>query len=421
MQSFKRVDPHYIAKLVKDAPSKSEGAKRVLDFIRYGLAEKKFTAEQVSIRDIGIALGVIDPFDMEGSLRECMADAISTERVREERIFTESNPVVMTNSFQVITGELIASEVIAGYEDDSGFIGDRLVRTMTGQRLRNQRITGMRALSGPKEVSEGHPYEETGFEEKYVTTSETKKGRLLSISAELILFDQTGEILNRARNLGYWTRQEREKTIVQGVTGDTTAYRPSGVAETLYATDGSNFNYIGVGNTTSSGFATAVPLVDWTDVDTVLTYRATEVKDDRVDGTTEPIMGLNSSRNVLLVPEAKRSTGTYIKMQTSGVRNSNLSSEVPLDQTMFNRNPVADFMGEVLSSPFMDSESPADWYYGDFEKQFVWTEIWPVQVFTQGRDSEAAFERDVEWRMKVRYYGGLSATDTVYVTKVDGV
>ena len=30
------------------------------------------------------------------------------------------------------------------------------------------------------------------------------------------------------------------------------------------------------------------------------------------------------------------------------------------------------------------------WYLGDFRKQFVWTEIWPVQTFLQRSESEAA-------------------------------
>jgi hypothetical protein len=78
---------------------------------------------------------------------------------------------------------------------------------------------------------------------------------------------------------------------------------------------------------------------------------------------------------------------------------------------------------DVLSSPFIDEQGGQavnDWYLGDFPRQFVWTEIWPVQTFLQKTDSESAFDRDVVLRVKVRYYGGVSAVDTVFVTKVDG-
>ena len=46
--------------------------------------------------------------------------------------------------------------------------------------------------------------------------------------------------------------------------------------------------------------------------------------------------------------------------------------------------------------------------------------IWPVQTFLQQGDSEAAFDRDVVLRVKARYYGGISAVDSVFVTKVTG-
>jgi hypothetical protein len=331
-------------------------------------------------------------------------------------VLSESNPGVGTNLFQVVTGELIGRKVIEGYEDDSGFIGDRLVTVMPS-RLRNTKIAGFRALAGPTEVAEGHPYEESTFEEKYVTTLESKQGRILSISEELIGFDQTGEINRRAMALGYYLRQERERTIVRAVTDADSGsgkyvYRPSGTGESLYASDGSNRNYVGSGNTTSPSFNAAVPLVDWTDIEEVLQYRATEVRDDRIDGTARPIVA--PARQVL-VPEALRGTARSI------VHATEISVTTAAGESRM-ANPLHGTL-EVLSSPFVDEQGGAalaDWYVGDFRRQFVWTEIWPVQTLLQRADSEAAFERDVVLRVKARYYGGISAVDTAFVTKVDG-
>ncbi|HSG69918.1 MAG TPA: hypothetical protein VLA12_05855, partial [Planctomycetaceae bacterium] len=261
------------------------------------------------------------------------------------------------------------------------------------------------------------PYEESTFEEKYVTTEESKKGRILSINEELIAFDQTGEINRRAMSLGHYLRQERERTIVRAVTDADTligkyVYRPNGSGAALYNTDGSNRNYIGAGNTTSPGFSSAVPLVDWTDIDTALSYRATEVKDDRIDGTPRPLV---MPVKQMLVPESLRGTALSV------INSTEVSVTAGDLETRF-ANPVKNLV-EVLSSPFVDEQGGdalTDWYIGDFRKQFVWTEIWPVQTFLQKSDSDAAFERDVAMRVKVRYYGGLSAVDTVYVTKLDG-
>ena len=372
------------------------------------LNERKISVDDFSYRELADACGVLP------ELRRLRGFSPTESHIKD--LLVESNPGVGTNLFQVVTGELIGRKVIEGYEDDGGFIGDKLVSVMPSP-LRNQKIGGFKALAGPTEVSEGHPYEESTFEEKYVTTEESKQGRILSINEELIAFDQTGEINRRALAMGFYLRQERERTIVRAVTDADSGsakyvYRPSGSGEILYQTDGSNRNWVGSGNTTSTSYATAVPLVDWTDVEEVLSYRATEVIDDRIDGTTRPIV---APVKQILVPENLRGTAR-------SVLNSTEITVTSGDNQMTMANPVHN-LAEVLSSPFIDEQGGQalnDWYIGDFRKQFLWTEIWPVQSFLQRADSEAAFDRDVVLRIKVRYYGGVSAVDTVFVTKVDG-
>jgi len=381
--------------------------RKVVDLLN----EKQLTPDDFSYYELADACGVLP------RLRSLRDSALAgNAALPVEALLAESNPGVGTNLFQVVTGELIGRKVIEGYEDDAGFIGDRLVSVMPS-RLRRTKIAGFRALAGPTEVAEGHPYEESTFEEKYVTTQESKQGRILSINEELIAFDQTGEINRRAMALGYYLRQERERTIIRAVTDADAAagrhvYRPSGQGQTLYAADGSLRNYIGGTNTTSPDFAAAIPLEDWTDIEEVLHYRATEVRDDRVDGDQRPIL---APVRQLLVPEALRGTARSI------VHSTEIHVTTSDGETRF-ANPVHG-MVEVLSSPFIDEQggtAGSDWYLGDFPRQFVWTEIWPVQTLLQRADSEAAFERDVVLRVKARYYGGISAVDTVFVTKVSG-
>ena len=372
------------------------------------LNEKQITPDDFSYYELADACGVLPRLR---SLRESTPDQSSLTH-----LLSESSPGVGSTLFQVVTGELIGRKVIEGYEDESGFIGDKLVTTMPS-RVRNSKIAGFTALSGPTEVPEGHPYEESSFEEKYVTSLESKQGRILSINEELIAFDQTGEINRRATALGYYLRQERERTIVRAVTdadatGGKYVYRPGGTGQTLYNTDGSNRNWIGSGNTTSTGFNAAVPLEDWTDVEEALHYRATEVVDDRIDGDQRPLVVPSGQ---LLVPEALRGTARSI------VNSTEITVSTVDNETRF-ANPVHGML-EVLSSPFLDEQggqAVSDWFIGDFRRQFVWTEIWPVQTFLQRSESESAFERDVVLRVKARYYGGISAVDTMFVTKVDG-
>lgn len=409
------VDPHYLAELVTSAPTHAEGCKRLHAFVREGIREKKFNPDQISLLGIGLATKAIDPLDPAGSFIASAAESYDSTRMRHERVFTESNPGLNSNAFQTITGELISASVIEGYDNTDGLIGDRLVRVQQA-KMRNQKIAGFTALAGPLEVKEGMPYEETAFDEKYVTTRESKKGRIVSLNEELVLFDQTGEVRRRAMELGMQCRHERERTIVRGaIDADASTvpvYRPDGTGETLYNTDGSNYNYIGSGNTTSTSFNTASGLVDHTDIEHIRKYRALEVKDDRIDGTQRAITGINSGLT-LLVPESK--VGVALNIFNAGLIASTASSI----ETQF-ANPVRSIVKEVLSSPILDEVSTDDYFCGNFARQFLWTEIWPIQTFTQAADSEAAFERDVVFRYKVRYFGGISALDSRWVTKIDG-
>lgn len=407
--------------LREQSKTKAEFALRTLDLVRFMLNDKKVDPGQFSLLRLGESLGAIDPFDRQGSIRQMVLAPSDTELRSEAEILHESNPGLPTSLFKIVTGELIGRKMIEAYNNDYGYIADRLVTTLP-TTVRNQKLAGFKALGGGKEVKEGHPYEETGFEDKYVTTKETKYGRVLSINEETLLFDQTGEIMRRAMLLGEQLRRDRERTIVRGVIDADSGssiyvYRPQGTGETLYATDGSNYNWIGSGNTTAtgSGFNAAVALQDWTDVEIVRRYRATEVKDDRIDGTPAVIAGLNAGELVMLVPENKLGTARYV-INATEIRGDNTN-----ERTTF-ANPVAGF-ATVLSSPFIDEvggQAVNDWYVGQFRRQFVWTEVWPVQTFTQDSSSEAAFERDVVMRVKCRYFGGLSAVDSIYVTKVDG-
>lgn len=410
------VDTRFLEEIVTHAPTKAEGCRRLHQFVAEGLQQKKFTSDQISIRGIGFITGAIDPHDLEGSLRAAGSESIDSSRMRYERIFSESNPGLSSNAFQVITGELISSAVIEGYNNTDGLIGDQLVRVVP-VKMRNTKIAGFSAIGGPLEVKEGMPYEETGFDEKYITTRESKKGRIVSLNEELVLFDQTGMVRENAMELGIQCRHERERTIVRGAidadASTSPVYRPSGTGESLYATDGSNFNYIGVGNTTAgSAFQAASALQDWTDLDLVRRYRATEVKDDRIDGTQRAITGINTGLT-LLVPESLVGVADMIVNATE-IRRDGTNERTTA------ASPVRGMVNRILSSPVLDEVSVADYYLGNFQRQFIWTEIWPIQTFTQGANSEAAFERDTIFRYKVRYYGGISAKDSRYVTKIDG-
>lgn len=333
--------------------------------------------------------------------------------------YVELQEAVDSTSFPSATGVLIAAKVIEAYTGVER-IGDQLVTNMPS-RLKSERIVGFTALEGPTEVGEGMPYQESGFTEKYVTTETAKKGRILEITEEAIFLDQTGQIMLRAQRLGEQTAMERERTILGGVldvgsaaAGYRDVYHPAGVATTLYSTTNGNF------------VSTITSLVDWTDIDEVLQFHAANIVDDRtVVAEREPIIWMPRT---LLVARKKMGTASRI---LSATEQRSQPAATDASSVMITGNPLNNIIPglRALSSPLIDYAANItgsryadsfDWFLGDFPKQFIWQEIWPLQTMRSRQDDEAAFRRDIVARFKVRYWGGIAAIDHRYVIKVNG-
>lgn len=391
------------------------GFVRVLSDLLEGRDESgnqvpKIKAESVSFRMLWEA--------MVGPVEETLEMAQRAGRFNYVDTMQEA---IDSTMFPSATGVLIANKVIEAY-DAPGYIGDQLVTVMPS-RLKTERIVGFTSLEGPMEVGEGMPYPESGFSEKYVTTDTAKKGRILEITEEAIYFDQTGQILMRAARLGEQTRLEREEIILSGVIDAGGAagvgaykpvYRPSGTAAALYSSGNLNLQ------------STQTTLQNWTDLDEILRYHAENIRDDRaVSGERRPIVWMP---RVLLTSRKFAATATRIlstasvMAQAAGTDATNREyGESPVNQLLPGlkalSSPLIDYIAGVSGSQYSDS---ADWFLGDFARQFIWQEIWPIQTFRAMQNDEAQFRRDIVARFKVRYYGGIAAIDHRYVVKVNG-
>lgn len=314
---------------------------------------------------------------------------------------------VTSSAFPSAVGQLISRSVIDGYADEAGFIGDQLVSTMDS-RLRGERIVGFTSLQGPKPVQEGMTYEESSFTEKYVTSRETKRGRLLSVTEEAVYFDQTGQILNRAMQLGFMSRQERERRIIRAVidadSGEA-VYQPSGAAEQLYSAGNNNL------------LSTATPLVDWTDIQEVLTFHATNITDDRQADDGIPAQPLVWMPRILLTATELAGVAARIVSAVEDRQNNMITGGMA-------RQIVPGI--RALSSPFIDNatdgdqwDDGSDWFLGDFQRQFKYKQIWPLQTLRAPAQNDEQFERDIVARFKVREYGDVVAVDERWVIKVN--
>jgi len=360
----------------------SGGEKRFAIAMINNINEGKIPVEGFSLKALWQAMD-------EPSLKQ---DSLLGARKIGEADFSEA---MASSAFPKITGALINKKVQESYDLEYG-IGDQLV-TVVPSSVKDETIVGFGADNQMKEVIEGVDYEEGSITEKYHKIKNTKKGRIISLTEEMVRFDQTGQMLMRAGQIGESAKSDREKTIMNAVleltsSGLLAAWRPAGTATELYS-DTSNDPY--TSGTLDNLLSTA--LADETSLAAALALVA--------QFTDEQGLPMRVRPKILLTALSLASIAAKICYSGQGV----LIQSPAGTKNIFNGT-------KALDSTFIDQQvSTTGWFYGDFKKQFVYTEVWPLSTFQQGRDSEQAFNADVVARYKVSYFGGCGAVSNRYV------
>ena len=221
----------------------------------------------------------------------------------------------------------------------------------------------------------------------------------------MIKFDQTGQMMMRAARVGEAAKvsQDREimdKVVENTATGEYAAWRPAGTATTLYS-DTSTDPY---SDSTLDNVITDV-LADETDLNSAFTNAALftdEVNENPIHWT--PKILLVGSALAGTAERLLNSPSSLVATYNAGVKNPWFGKGV-----------------QLVVSPWVDNmKSALYWFIGDFKKQFVFTEVFPLQTFRAKPGSEDEFNRDVIYQVKARWMGGCGAISNRYVIKSTG-
>jgi hypothetical protein len=315
-----------------------------------------------------------------------------------EKEFTEQ---MDSSAFPKITGALINKTVQDAYQLAYG-VGMNLV-TVLPSTQKDDTIVGLTAAGELVEIIEGTEYVETGFSEKYHKIKNRKFGRIIYLTEEMVKFDQTGQFVNRAKNIGENARSKQEEVIMDAVlenasTGAYASWRPAGTSTTLYSSTSTD-PYSG---STIDNSITDV-LTDETDIDSAITQFATFADEEGHYMNIVPKVLLTSMAKSATAKKIVRSTGSTVATYSSGVINPYKN----------------DF--EVYWSPFVDNKKAATyWFLGDFKKQFIYTQVFPLQTFQAKPGNSEEWKRDVILGIKVRFMGGCGAITNRYVVMSTG-
>jgi len=315
---------------------------------------------------------------------------------------TESSAGVSTTAFSNITGQLIFNIVHSGW-DHPGLLGNSLTTTVR-TKFEKETIPGISTPSVPEGgIAEGQEYPHAGLSEHYWDTPKlTKEGVIIPVTKEAILYDRTGLIVERAREVGESLAISKEERILNGILGITNTHTFDGVAYNTYLGAGAWINLLG-----------STPLVNYTDIDEARQLFAQMTHPDTgkpllmgpMQVLTAPALHW-TARNIINATEVRNTTGAETRLSSNPVPQMVAFESALARQLM---------IGSGLSASVADGR----WYIGDFKKAFAWFQNWDITVVQAPQNSEAEFTRDIQLRFKASFKGELVVKEPRAVVQVN--
>jgi len=151
---------------------------------------------------------------------------------------TESATAVTTADFALVAEQLLFTTVLDAYNLAS-LVGDKLASTFQSTIQESELIPGVGTVFDEfaQPIPEGKPYPLIGLQPSTIRLpAAQKRGRILPITREMIIRDKTGLLLQRAESAGTALGLNKEKRIIDTVTGADPSYIRKDEARATYET-----------------------------------------------------------------------------------------------------------------------------------------------------------------------------------------
>ena len=360
--------------------------------------------------------------DMETWSVRGLYEAFRNADIRADRDPDNIQESQGTSSFTQAISGLVAKKILQSHDDISNnrkIVGQNLVRVVPTKK-KSEKV--LRFSSHPlfKVKPEGVDIQPFELAEAYYGYSTARFARSVKLTEELVMFDQTDQIWQKAIALGESAALSKEYLILHSVLdlqgshqmgywdaaeGGVAfyVYRPSDAVADMYSA--SSPSGAAAGNLiTSNG------LVDWTDLQNCKSrlngfYDDTPEKlnDNIADGVAGKRM-VPSLNRMLLIPEALEEKA----YQIFGAGGDPFTAEN-------RRNPAAPggpLHARFLCSNILDEQSASTWYYGDFARQFEYREVFPFRTLqAMRRDSLELMRKGLYGEAIGEFYAGVAAMD----------
>lgn len=354
-----------------------------LSSFRQQIAEGISGEEKLSLQDISL-----------GDLFEAMCDR---DGMIDRHSASDVAEAMTAAMFPTVVGQLIHPVIIKAYEPLANTVLPLVFETNSSRP--SESIVGFGSTDQLTEVRESQPYEEAQPTERKCTIKNHKFGKIISVTMEMVMFDQTGEALRVAAGIGNKAGTHLHEFIVNKVcdyactaTGEAAnkSLVVDGTSRTVYADTHASWDI----QVNDNNQATALSDAGLT---TALALLAAQ-KDDKGD----PIVIFPKT---LLVPAALHVVAKKL-----------IGSPDQYDTGNRSINPFYNAYS-IIMSPFIDATSATAWFVGDFQAQCVLQWVYKMRTETLRDASQVSFNNDIVFQAKAGYYAGVGLTDYRFVVK----
>lgn len=321
---------------------------------------------------------------------------------------------VSSSQFPVISKTIINKETLGQYNFYmEGH--EQLVREITGTNTQHEYLAGFTDPEGPEMRPELHSYEETNLGETDVEVRMADFGRMISLSKEAIFNDRTGQLIDRAKQIGKLGGQHRAKMIIQTLEVlPRTAFKEATSRAFVYkgtAYAASSFyaaTHAALDGRVNQNLVTSNALADYTDIQAAL---------DVLPSMKSPAGNeLVVTPQFIIVPSALSTTAWQILNSPTFNKVGQGADAAPViyhDPNPFGPGGMKTF--KPFTSRYMNNTST--WYIGDPAEEMRWIWIFRPATDSIGASSDIAFKQKIVLTYKFSYHGGVGHTDYTHIIK----
>jgi len=335
------------------------------------------------------------------------------QRARNDRtvLLTEAGDGVDSTTFSAITGLVVQGKVRESFLEESNQAASLIgyepgIRNKSVRRPMFQNLDAKESgTDGGEDIKEGMPYPRIGFGADYQSFGDNRKrGNIIPVTREALFFDNTGEVLRQASQVGRIAGIRKDKTCwnaILGIQADAYRYSFNGTAYATYQAATPWINHH------------TPALVNWTDIDAAETLFV---------GMTDPNTGEPielGGRTVLVMPQAYMTAqnvfGSNGTDQTSDA-NYVVGYPNPLAGYALMRMAARAYALAAAHATYAGSPT-TPWIMGDLKKAFTYRENWPLTITQAPTNTQAEFESDIVAQFKASERGDTWVEEPRYVTR----